>query len=173
MASAEGNICWNSRLLEFARLASKRWRYYRRSIPTIVTPPEFKSAVRANPRAELNFIIVARAGWFSDRVPLGLAQCRRTFCNHFVVEFLAVHPRAQETAPRITGLGSGILYSLASLALELNVPLVWGEATEYSAPFYKKIFGLPTISDHFFVYRDGLSFCARKFKDDVAGVVES
>lgn len=95
--------------LEFARLASKRWRYYRRSLPTIEAHHEFETVIRSQPRAEVNFIIVARAPWFSEKVPLGMAQCRRTFCHHFIVELLAVHPRAQGLAPRILGVGSGIL----------------------------------------------------------------
>src|SRR2546427_730787 len=39
--------------LEFARLASKRWRYYRRSIATAINIANFKSLVAQEPQAEI------------------------------------------------------------------------------------------------------------------------
>lgn len=156
--------------LEFARLASKRWRYYRRSIESISTIGDFKRVTRGNPRAEISFILLARADWFSRTVPMGLAQCRRTYCNNIVLEFLAVHPRALAgVGGQVRGVGTGLVYSLAFLARALEVPLIWGEATEFSAPFYQHVFGLPIVSDHFFVDEDALKIGADRFANDIAG----
>jgi len=64
---------------------------------------------------------------------LGLAQGRRTYCHHLILEFLSVHPAiVGGNTPRIHGVGAGILYSLTELAGLLRVPLVWGEATTFS-----------------------------------------
>src|SRR5437868_11691559 len=78
--------------LEFARLASKRWRYYRKSISTATDSQSFKSIVTRHPQAEVSLLLVVRADWFPRSNVLGLAQCRRTYCNHLILEFLSVHP---------------------------------------------------------------------------------
>src|SRR5436309_1477567 len=122
--------------LEFARLASKRWRYYRRSICTATNVAEFKAAVSQNTEVEISLLLLARADWFPSSSALGLAQCRRTYCHHLILEFLSVHPRVVGAVPpRVRGVGSGLIYSLAEFAGILGMPLVWGEATASSAAF--------------------------------------
>src|SRR5713101_6085828 len=76
--------------LEFARLASKRWRYYRDSIATAKNLDSFRSIVARQPQAEVSLLLVVRADWFARSRVLGLAQCRRTYCNHLILEFLSV-----------------------------------------------------------------------------------
>lgn len=156
--------------LEFARLASKRWRYYRRSISTATSIAEFRAAIRRNEHVEVSFLLLARADWFPSASALGLAQCRRTFCHHFILEFLSVHPRVVgKVAPGVEGVGSGLLYSLAELAGTMGAPLIWGEATAYSAPFYAKALGVPDIKDHFFIRDPTLGSCRRKFREKFFG----
>src|SRR2546423_23683 len=93
--------------LEFARLASKRWRYYRRSIFTATSLAEFRAAIRQNQQAEISFLLLARADWLPSSSVLGLAQCRRTYCHHLILEFLSVHPRiVGKIAPLVQGVGS-------------------------------------------------------------------
>jgi hypothetical protein len=72
--------------LEFARLASKRWRHYRRSISTATSIAELRAAIRRNAQVEVSFLLLARAEWFPSSSALGLAQCRRTYCHHFILE---------------------------------------------------------------------------------------
>jgi hypothetical protein len=152
--------------LEFARLASKRWRYYRRSIPTATNLPEFRAAIARNSQAEVSFLLLAKADWFRSRSALGLAQCRRTYCHNLILEFLAVHPRVVgKVAPIIEGVGSGLLFSLAEMAGALRMRLIWGEATAYSAPFYAKIIGVDQIEDHFFIRDAAMERCRRKFRE--------
>src|SRR5437773_1700502 len=57
--------------LEYARLASKRWRYYRRAGATVSSLSELRTAIRRNPKAELAMIFVARPGWPSPTPILG------------------------------------------------------------------------------------------------------
>src|SRR2546426_11891741 len=116
--------------LEFARLASKRWRYYRRTIATATSFESFKSIVTRQSQAEVSLLLVVRADWFARSRVLGLAQCRRTYCHHLILEFLSVHPAiVGGAAPHVRGTGAGLIYSLAEVAGSVGVPLIWGEAT--------------------------------------------
>src|SRR5438132_14087309 len=74
--------------LEFARLASKRWRYYRRSIATATSLDSLKAIIARTPQGEVSMLLVVHADWFVQSRILGLAQCRRTYCNHLILEFL-------------------------------------------------------------------------------------
>lgn len=136
--------------LEFAQLASKRWRYYRRSIATATSIASFKSIIARGPQAEVSLLLLVRADWFARSRILGLAQCRRTYCHHLVIEFLSVHPAIVGGAsPRVRGVGAGILFSLAELAGSVGVPLIWGEATAHSAAFYAKTCRIRKVQDPF------------------------
>src|SRR2546429_774105 len=78
--------------LEYARLASKRWAYYHRNGETATTLPQLRGAIRQNPRAEVAFMLIARASWQPQGNLLGLAYCRRSWCHRLIVDFVAVHP---------------------------------------------------------------------------------
>ena len=67
------------------------------------------------------------------------------------------------------GVGSGMLYSLAAIAQDLGVRLIWGEATAHSAPVYAKALGIPEIQDHFFIRDAVLENCRRKFREKFFG----
>jgi len=123
--------------IEFARLASKRHRHYLRSIPTAASISEFQTIIADNPQAEVALMLLVRATWFGRSPILGLAQCRRTFCHHLVLEFLSVHPAiVGKLPPHVAGVGHGLVCELGELAGVLGLKQVWGEATAYSAPFY-------------------------------------
>lgn len=151
--------------LEFARLASKRWRYYRESISTASDLESFRSILQQRRESEISVLLVVRADWFSYSRILGLAQCRRTYCHHIILEFLAVHPSiVGGLQPMIRGVGAGLIYSLAVLAGAVDVPLIWGEATAFSAPFYVKTCRLPKVEDYFFLRKRSLQFCRGQFR---------
>jgi len=143
--------------VEFARLASKRWRYYRRSIATATSLESFQSIIAREAQAEVSLLLLVRAPWFKRSPILGLAQCRRTYCHHLILEFLSVHPAIVGRAGlHVRGVGTGLVYGLAELAGILGVPVIWGEATASSAPFYSKTCRLPEVKDHFFLQGEAL-----------------
>jgi hypothetical protein len=151
--------------LEFARLASKRWRYYRKTIPCATSRSQLRRAVQTNAEQEVSLILLAKANWFSKSIPAGLAQCRKTYCNHLVLEFLSVHPHIVGDPNRlIQGIGSGLLLIISELALQYGIERVWGEATAFSAPFYAKAFRTKDIKDLFIAGPSELKACREGFR---------
>jgi|SRR5882724_9807251 len=156
--------------IEFARLASKRHRHYLRSIPTASSLREFQEIVRQTPEAEVAFLVLVRAAWFPRSPILGLAQCRRTYCHHLVLEFLSVHPAiVGKVGPNVAGVGRGLVYGLAEISGRLGLHLIWGEATAYSAPFYSHILSTPGVQDHFFIREEKLDRCRQEFREKFFG----
>lgn len=156
--------------LEFARLAAKRWRYYRRSIATATSFEVFKALVAREPQSEVSALLVVHADWFSRSRVIGLAQCRRTYCHHLVLEFLSVHPAiVGRIGLQIRGVGSGLVYGLAEFAGMVGMPLIWGEATASSATFYAKTLAVSEITDHFFIQGPVLAHCRRQFREEFLG----
>src|SRR6266498_1781691 len=77
---------------EFAALAAKRWFYYAREGASVTNLGGLRSAIRRNQHAELAFVLVASAVWVKRYKFLALAYCRRTWCHHLALDFLAVRP---------------------------------------------------------------------------------
>lgn len=146
--------------LEYARLASKRWRHYRRTGATVTSLSELRDAIRRDPKSELAMIFTAHATWRSRTPILGFAYFRRSWCHHLIVDFLSAHPRVIDGKPeRIRGVGTGILYQLVALAETMDSPCIWGEATAHSAPFYERALDVKKILDHFFIEDEVLHYC--------------
>jgi hypothetical protein len=141
---------------EFAALAAKRWFYYSREGATVASLAELRGAIRCNPRAELAFLLVASAQWAKRYKFLALAYCRRTWCHHLVLDFLAVRPGVLFANRPISGVGTGMLYWLAHLAESLGMETLWGEATASSAGFYEKVLQTRPIKDLFIIDRQGM-----------------
>lgn len=125
---------------EFAALAAKRWFYYTREGATVESLDE----------------------WAKRYKFLALAYCRRTWCHHLVLDFLAVRPGVSVAGQPIRGIGTGILASLAGLADSLGMETMWGEATASSAPFYEKVLKTKPIKDLFVIRRKTME---RIFRD--------
>lgn len=79
--------------LEYARLASKRWRYYRQTGATVASLAELSGCIRRDPKAEVAMILVAGATWRTATPILGFAYFRRSWSHHLIVDFLSAHPR--------------------------------------------------------------------------------
>ena len=148
---------------EFAALAAKRWLYYSREGATVSSLDELRAAIRHNERAELAFLLVASAEWASRYKFLALAYCRRTWCHHLVLDFLAVRPGASFAGQPIRGIGSGILATLAGLADSLGMETMWGEATASSDKFYEKVLKIHSVKDLFVLQRDVLHDIAHRY----------
>lgn len=149
--------------LEFARLASKRWSYYRRNGESATSLTQLHGAIQRNPNAEVAFMLIARAAWEPDPRLLGLAYCRRTWCHRLVVDFVAVHPHiVGQLHGRIRGMGTALFHGLIQIADDLGIEMIWGEATVNSAPFYEKILGARQILDQFHIYGETMARCRRE-----------
>lgn len=151
--------------IEFSKLAAKWWRYYDRQGASAQSLKELKHKTTREPTREFAFLVLARADWLVDASVLGLCCCRRTWCNHIVLEFAAVHPMVLDDAARnIRGIGTGMLHSLICIADEIGAKTVWGEATENSAPFYEKVLAIPRVGDHFFITGATMERCRKQFE---------
>src|SRR2546422_697664 len=93
--------------IEYPRLASKRWRYYQRAGAAAESLADLRQKVHRNIQAEIAMIFVAVPTWRSPTPVLGFAYLRRSWCNHFIVDFLSVHPRVIARTPeQIRGVGA-------------------------------------------------------------------
>ncbi len=90
------------------------------------------SAVRRAPHAEIGFLLVAKPTWTRAPAIIGVAWCRRTWCHHIVLDFLAAHPATLGSEKGYAGIGTALIYLVAEVAGKVGAPLVWGEATASS-----------------------------------------
>jgi hypothetical protein len=146
---------------EFAALAAKRWFYYTREGATVASLDDLRAAIRRNDRAELAFLLVASAEWAKPYKFLALAYCRRTWCHHLVLDFLAVRPGLKFSGRPMHGVGAGVLFSLTNLADSLGVETIWGEATAGSASFYERVLGIHPVKDFFIINRTTMATVQR------------
>ena len=115
------------------------------------------------PRRETAMILIAQPTWRSRIPVLGIAYMRRTWCHHLFLEFLATHPQViAKSREKIGGVGVGLLLQLVSLAETLNIPCIWGEATESSAEWYEEQLGVETVLDHFFIEDEVMKHCCNE-----------
>ena len=152
--------------LEYARLASKRWRYYRRTSATVASLDGLRAAIRRDPKSEVAMILVACPAWPSPTPILGFAYFRRSWCHHLIVDFLSAHPRVLDRKPeRIRGVGSALLNQLVAVAEGMEMRCIWGEATSHSAPFYERALHVNQILDHFFIEDDVMRYCRERLRE--------
>lgn len=136
---------------EFATLAAKRWFYYAREGSTAPTLEALQGKIAQDPHREIAFLLCATAAWAPANQVLALAYCRRTWCHHFALDFLAVRPGLSHRGHPVRGLGTGMIYGLVELAGGLGVDLIWGEATSSSAPFYERVLQRQPVQDVFLI----------------------
>ena len=105
----------------FTRLAAKRWRYYAEAGDAAESLAELKRAVRTDESQEIAFILIATTELEDREIPIGLVYCRRTWCHHLAVDFLALHPRLLEGGFSVNGTGSGMIFGLVQLAKLLRI----------------------------------------------------
>lgn len=148
--------------VEFTRLAAKRWRYYSRADEAVESFEELRREIKHASKSEIAFIMVATIRQGRRDLPVGLAYCRRTWCHHLALDFLALHPRVLTQPRQIDGLGSGIVFSLVQLANALRIPRIWGEATVNSAPFYEKLLEVSPVQDLFVIEASEMSAINRR-----------
>jgi len=151
--------------VEFARIASNRWRDYHRQHSTVSSMDGLRQAIHEHPRAEVAMVLIARPAWDSPIPTLGIAYLRRTWCNHLFLEFFATHPQViVRRREQIGGVGVGILRQLVALAEMLNVSCIWGEATEQSHSWYEEQLRIGEVRDHFFIEDEVMLRCRNEMR---------
>jgi hypothetical protein len=151
--------------VEFARMASNRWLGYQRDGEAVSTKEELIEAIQKAPAAELAIVLIARPTWPSTIPALGFAYLRRTWCHHLFLEFLATHPRViAGKHGKIGWVGVSMLHKIVSIAEELHIPCIWGEATEGSASWYKEQLNVETVRDSFFIENEVMRHCQKELQ---------
>ncbi len=134
--------------IEFSRLAAKRWKHYVTTGTAATSLEELSALIANDPKGEFCFFLSLSAPWFTGGI-LGEVMLRRTWCHHIFMDFLYAHPSISgKVAVVKKGVGYALLISVVALARILEVPLIWGEATEGSAAWYEDLFKRP-VKDHF------------------------
>jgi hypothetical protein len=132
--------------LELATLSFRRWREECVKGRIANSFDEIQEFIQDNPHAEVAVLILAKAPWLRSGSLVGLCHCRRTWCNNIYIDFLTVHPRLVRSKS-VRGVGTALLYVVTSLAAKLDAGVVWGEATQNSHKFYRRVFGIEDIRD--------------------------
>jgi hypothetical protein len=144
--------------IEYAKLASKRWRYYARRGEIAKSLSDLKCRASRGCEDEVGFLLVAESRWEHTPPTLAIAWCRRTWSHHLVLDFLASHPFTFDPRSGFAGVGSAMLIALGLITAELDIPLIWGEATAVSAGFYsKRVLSGQPVKDHFFIRDEHLA----------------
>jgi hypothetical protein len=151
--------------VDFAKLASNRWRDYQRAGEAVSSMEELVEAIQKAPAVELATVLIARPTWRSAIPTLGFAYLRRTWCHHLFLEFLATHPRVIGRKHEIIGwVGVSILHKIVSIAKDLDIPCIWGEATEISASWYQEQLNVVTVGDSFFIEGEVMQHCQKEMQ---------
>ena len=149
--------------VEFARLASNRWRYYHREGSAVKSMAHLEETINANHQKESAMVLIARPAWVSSTKTLGIAYLRRTWCHHFYLEFFAAHPHVlARRYERIQGVGDAMLNQIVALAEKLAIPCIWGEATVNSYSWYQDHLAIIEVRDHFFIEDDVMRHCQKE-----------
>ncbi len=150
---------------EFARLACNRWRYYHRQQLAVTSLAELERMIGENPSAELAMVLIARPTWRSQISTLGIAYLRRTWCNHIFLEFFTAHPQViAQRQEQIKAVGDAMMHQILALSESLDVPCIWGEATELSHEWYEKHLTISEVRDHFFIEDEVMTHCLKEMR---------
>jgi hypothetical protein len=139
---------------ELATLAFRRWREALAKKRVANCIQDVVDFIRDNPHSEVSVLVLIKAPWLRNKKPVGLCHVRRTWCNNIYIDFLTVHPAVLAIPRRkVPGVGTALLYFVSCLAKEINAETIWGEATQNSVEFYRKLFNKPSTKDLIFLER--------------------
>jgi Acetyltransferase (GNAT) family len=136
--------------LELWTLAFRRWREAQVKRRVAESIGEVLDFIQDNPHAEVVHVVVVRAPWLQDDTLVGICHLRRTWCNNIFIDYVTVHPRLIMIRS-VRGIGTALLYYATSFAEAVGASVIWGEATQNSVGFYKKVFGKPDMQDLIYI----------------------
>lgn len=148
---------------EFALLAAKRWRHYRDTDSAAHSLADLRRLIAADPQGEFCFHLKITAEWFP--ASLGGAMLRRTWHHHLALDFLFVHPRIASRLVNVKSVGLQLLQAICMIAQTMGCQRVWGEATQDSAPFYRRYLKQP-VDDQFAITQDEITMFSAKFETE-------
>lgn len=138
--------------VELATLAFRRWREAKTKGRVASSIQEIKDFIQDNPHAEVAVLILAKAPWLRKRTLLGLCHFHRTWANNLYIDLLTSHPLiARNLHSPIRGVGTALLYFVSGVGAEIGAKAIWGEATQNSAHFYRKVLGRSDVDDRFYL----------------------
>jgi len=144
---------------ELAHLAAQKWEATCKWGTPISSLSQLTALIREKPTEEASGMLLAGAEWFEPGI-IGVCLFHRTWSNNIFLDFLAAHPATIKPEEPIKGVGIGLLYLLCEISSQIGAPLIWGETTESSVIYYRKIFDLPELEDRLIVPAAALrSFC--------------
>ncbi len=135
----------------FAQLVLDRFSVYSAVQPYVRSADDIGDHIKNNPQSEVAGVALLTCDWFPDSPVLGLCHFRRTWCNNIVLDYLASHPfiakRPDGYLHHVKGVGLALLYFLSRLAERYGCEYIWGEATQLSCDYYKKVMSLDSVQD--------------------------
>lgn len=147
--------------IEYAGLTCKRWGFYLDAKRAVLNVADL-TRLSSLDSDESAFLTVARAPSLQP-APVGLCLFRRTWCNHLVIDFLAVHPDHLGGTSNVKGIGTALLFGVTEIASFLKCRTVWGEATKASAGVYERLFRMSKVRDLFIVKEKSLRAFRSRF----------
>jgi hypothetical protein len=148
---------------EFARFSVKRWQHYRDTRTAAQSLHQLQQMIARSPQGEFCFHLKLEAPWFP--ATLGCAMIRRTWHHHLALDFLFVHPRVAARLENIKFAGRQLLQAVCLVAHTIGCPRVWGEATEDSAPFYRRYLQ-QSVDDQFIIPADEIAAFAASIQSE-------
>jgi N-acetylglutamate synthase-like GNAT family acetyltransferase len=132
--------------LAFARLAMQRWSNQftdNRTADHVERILEFK---QDNSYIEVGVLAVAT--WNRNDSVIGICGFRCTWPSNIAVDYLVVDPVLEDETPSpIDGLGTGLIQHVCAVANHIGANAVWGETTQNSVNFYRRITGSQEVDD--------------------------
>jgi len=133
--------------VEFLESALSKWRLYGARKRAASSERQLMRLIEKDPAIDALAILSVRAPWANLGNSLGICQFRRTWRNSIVIDYLAVHPAILKPPKVISGVGTALLFSVATVANHLGAPRLWLETTDLSANYYSALFGTDKLSD--------------------------
>lgn len=137
--------------VELAQLAVHRFNAHSGIQPYLSSTDDLADHISSEPNSEIAGFTLLKCDWFPDSEVIGICHFRRTWCNNIILDYLAVHPfiarQPTDYSHGVKGAGTGLIYFLSRLAQKYSCNYIWGEATNLSCDFYKKILLLDEVKD--------------------------
>lgn len=133
--------------IEFLESSLSKWRLYENRGRVAKSVKELAQLIRGNAKVDALGVIALSADWWDRDDVLGFCQFRRTWSHNLAIDYLAVHPVLLEAPRPVSGVGTALLYRLATIAHEIVANQIWLEASDLSVNYYAHLFGMKPESD--------------------------